>query len=177
MKTGTREVLLLEKHLPQFEQRGLQRHRHHVGTGRHDIADLGVAKIHDRLDEPAVFALNQAFLLSRFEVRMRDLARVVLAVLGRLGLHRAGVPRRAQRRDETDQAQRNRTDGPLEQFERGQEPDQHLLGIAPHDQQRQEVLEHDDEPGHRQQQHAGILRVVDSGQRREDDGGDCEDQP
>ena len=74
-------------------------------------------------------------------------------------------------------AQRDRADGPLEQLEGRQQPDQHLLGIAPHDQQRQQVLEHDEEPGHRQQQHAGILHVVDAGQRREDDGGDGDDQP
>ncbi len=93
-----------------------------------------------------------------------------------LGLHGAGVARRAQRRDQADQGQRDRPDGPLEQLERGQQPNQDLLGVAPHDQQRQQVLEHDEEPGHRQQQHAGILHVVHTGERREDDGGHRDDQ-
>ena len=101
---------------------------------------------------------------------------VLLGVLGLFRDHDPGVAHRAQRRDQADQRERDRADGPLEQLEGRQQPDQHLLGIAPHHQQRQQVLEDDEKAGHRQQQHARVFHVVDSGQRREDDGGDGDDQ-
>ncbi len=107
---------------------------------------------------------------------MRRVAGGIVFRRSRLGLDRAGVSGWPQRRNQSDQAQRDRPDRTLEQLERRQQPDEDLLGIATDDQQRQQVLEHDEEPGRRQQQHARVLHVVHAGKRREDDRGDRDDQ-
>ena len=55
-------ILLVDDQLPQLLQRGVRRDGHDIGPRRHDLAHHLVAELHHRLNEFAVFFLDQAFL-------------------------------------------------------------------------------------------------------------------
>ncbi len=62
------------------------------------------------------------------------------------------------------------------EVERRQQDLERLLGIAPHDEQRQHVLEHQDEDRHEQQQHPDRRKTLGPGEHGEHDRGEREDE-
>jgi hypothetical protein len=65
---------------------------------------------------------------------------------------------------------------PRGEVERRQENLERFFRIAPHDQQRQHVLEHEDEDRNEQQQHPNLRKAFRACEHREHDRGEGEDE-
>jgi hypothetical protein len=123
------------------------------------------------LQQPALFALDQPLLLAGFEVGVRDFARLLL---------RAG--RRRQCRTfrtiphQPPQRRRQRAEEPDAELEGRQQYFEHTLRILTDDEQRQHVLEEQDEYRHEQQQHPDRPEPGGARHHRNDNRREREDQ-
>ena len=156
-------VLLLPEQRAQILQRGVGANRNDVGARRHDLADDGLGEVDDRLQQLAAFLLGDRSLpparrrwrapasstsepLRRLRSRARGAAQTRLMIRAVIGTSSV----------------RDRVKGRQEDVE-------HALGIAPHDEHRQQVLADDDEGDQRDDERDDRERVVNVAEPRDEE--------
>ena len=154
---GKARVLLLEEQRAHVaDGRGVA-DRDDVGPRRHHLADERVAEVDDALQQPALLAFDQPFLLRGVDVGLRRL----VGFLGRLVRRRRRPAAPGRGHDAGDPAG-HRPERAGERRERRQQDLEHALGIAAGDEQRHEQLEDEDEGREREQQRRQRVRAVDA---------------
>ena len=163
-------ILLLAEERPQLAESRIRRDGNDVWTRRHDLAHEGVAEIDDRLQEGPLLALDQVLLLHRFDA----VGRLARALLG--GARDRVLALAPAVDDQADERAGQRVQEAGGKIERRQQELEGLLGVAAHDEERQHVLEEQDEHRHEQQQHPDRGKALRAGEHGEHDRGEREDQ-
>ena len=165
-----RVFLLAEQRADVADRRGVA-DRDDVGARRHHLAHQRVAEVDDALEQLALFALDDAFLLRRVDVRLGGLVGFLGRFVGRR--HRAAAP--GARHRPGDPA-RHRAERPADRRERRQQHFEDPFRIAADDGQRQEELEDEHEGGDRQADDRQRAGAVDADRARQQRGGRAGDE-
>src|SRR5215204_3835193 len=162
---GHPRILLFAKQRTQILQRGVGTYGDDVRTRRHHFADDGLGEIDDRLQQFAAFSLGNGtlFRLGFTGALWRGDIRAIAAV-GRLAL--------ATRRNEIDDQGSKRHEHSRDGVECRQQEIQHALRIAPHDEQRNQVLTLHDNRHHRDDEGDDRERVADIAETRDEHAGE-----
>ena len=136
-------VLLLAKERAELADRRAFPDGDDIGPRRHHFAHQRVAEIDDALQEPPLFAFDQALLLRRLDIRLGDHVGLFRGFVGRGWRTRRPLRVGDKPRDRT----RHRPERPGDRRERRQQQTEHALGIAIDEQNRQQQLADDEEHG------------------------------
>ena len=159
-------VLLLLKERSQIADRRVVADRDDVGTRRHHLAHERIAEIDDALQQPALLALDQSFLLGRVDVGLGGEVRL----LGGFVWCNRRRGRTLRRSDRSGNPACDGTEAFGNRRECRQQDFEDALGIAADDQQRQQQFAHEHEAGQRDQHERQLVRAVDADQLRDQRG-------
>ena len=171
LEDGNARVFLLAEERAQLPNRRFGRDGDDVRTRRHDLADQRAAEIDDGLQQGALLLLDEVLLLDRLRT-VRRFPRAFFRAVAR----RCILPLPPAVDDQPHEGAGQRVEEPGGEVERRQQELERLLGIAPHDEERQHVLEDKDEDRHEEQQHPDRRKALGAGEHREDDRREREDE-